>query len=453
MPSASLSRWTMGYFAAACLFLLIGQALLAAGYGDPITAVEAPSTLAVVHLFTAGWLGLLMSGALLQFVPVLIAKPLKGEGAAFPALGAIVAGASSLVIGFAGMAGDLSLAPHLLTCGALLLAGGYLCVAAILVLTIATARPLGVPARFVTVGLFCLCATFGLGVIFAFALSGFLPASWLAILPDTLPLHVALGLGGWLSFSALGVSYRLLPMFMLAPDSASRFGGKVWISGSAAIAVVAAVLALVLADVPGARIIMVAALGLSIAGLGLYGADLIAMYRARRRPQLELNSLASIAAFAALASGALWLTLATIVGRLGEDVPAIVYLLGFGWLTGLGLAKLYKIVPFLTWLECYGPVLGRGPTPRVQDLVNEPRARLWFAMFHCAVVASTASLVLGSNLLFRSAASLQFAAITGLCFEFFRARRLMEVEPNKRLPAGVVRPNFFLPSFHPTRSQ
>ena len=49
-------------------------------------------------------------------------------------------------------------------------------------------------------------------------------------------------------------------------------------------------------------------------------------------------------------------------------------LIAFGWLSGLVLAKLYKIVAFLTWLGTYGPAMGRVPTPRVQDLVAERRA-------------------------------------------------------------------------------
>jgi hypothetical protein len=54
-------------------------------------------------------------------------------------------------------------------------------------------------------------------------------------------------------------------------------------------------------------------------------------------------------------------------------------------LSGLILAKLYKIIAFLTWLETYGPVMGRTATPRVQDLVAEPRASRWFVIYFAAV--------------------------------------------------------------------
>src|SRR5690606_24827395 len=159
-----------------------------------------------------------------------------------------------------------------------------------------------------------------------------------------------------------------------------------WLTGAAAVALLLLAVILSVAGTAGSAVILTLALLSSLVGLGLYGVDLLATYQARRRPKLELNSLASIAAFAALFAGATWLAVAAAAGRVAPDIAPIVYLLGFGWLTGLGLAKLYKIVPFLTWLECYGPVLGRVPTPRVQDLVSEPRARTWFVLFHAGVL-------------------------------------------------------------------
>lgn len=452
MPGASLSRWTMSYFAAACLFLLMAEVLLVAGYGYPGAAIEAPPTLAVVHLITAGWFGLLMSGALLQFVPVLVAKPLKGGGAALPALIAIVSGETGLVLGFVAMGGGADFAAPLLSFGALFLSLGYLTVAGIVGTTLAGAWPLPLPARFVALGLIALVATLALGATFALVLSGYLPSAWAGFLPAGLPLHAALGLGGWLTVSAVGVSYKLLPMFLLAPDGASAGARKVWLTGAAAIALLLAAVLLSVTDLAGSAIALTLALLFSLAGLGFYMVDLLTIYRARRRPKLELNSLASIAAFTALFVGAAWLAVAAATGRLASDISAIVYLLGFGWLTGLGLAKLYKIVPFLTWLECYGPVLGRVPTPRVQDLVRERRARLWFLLFHAGVLIATLALALDLDLVFRTAAGLQLGASLALVAEFLRTRRLMEIAPDKRLPGGAIRPNFFLPSLQPTRS-
>lgn len=452
MPGASLSRWTMGYFAAACLFLLVAEALLATGYGYPSGAIDAPPTLAVVHLVTAGWFGLLMSGALLQFVPVLVAKPLKGGVAALPALIAIVVGETGLVLGFVAMGSGVAFAAPLLSFGASCLSLGYLAIVGIVGITLASARPLPLPARFVALGLIALIATLGLGAVFALVLSGYLPSSWAGFLPVGLPLHAALGIGGWLTVSAVGVSYKLLPMFLLSPDGASAGARKVWLSGAMVVALLLTAVLLSAIEMAGSTVVLALALLLTLVGLGFYLVDLLAIYRARRRPKLELNSLASIASFAALFLGAGWLAVAAATGRLASDIAAIVYLIGFGWLTGLGLAKLYKIIPFLTWLECYGPVLGRVSTPRVQDLVREPRARTWFMLFHAGMLIATVALALDRDLLFRAAAGLQFAASLALVIEFLRTRRLMEIAPDKRLPDGAIRPNFFLPSLQSTRS-
>ena len=86
MIGASISRWTMTYFAMSLAWLLVALALMVAGIGYPAADIAAPDTLVLVHTVCIGWLSLAMCGALFQFVPVLVAKPLYSENWALPAL-------------------------------------------------------------------------------------------------------------------------------------------------------------------------------------------------------------------------------------------------------------------------------------------------------------------------------------------------------------------------------
>ncbi|MGB3876616.1 MAG: hypothetical protein WA980_12260 [Shinella zoogloeoides] len=444
MPGATLSRWTMSYFAVACLMLLAGQGLMAAGYGYPAAAIGAPETLVLVHVLAIGWLSLLMAGALLQFVPVLIARPLVGGRFAAPALALVVGGLGLLVAGFVALSGLVDLPLLLLPAGGGLLLLGFGLVVAILAATLHAARPLPLPARFVALGLAALTATVLVGATFTLALSGIVDAEPFArLVADGLGLHAALGLGGWLSITAVGVSYRLLAMFLLAPETERRTSHAAWWATALAIGLIAACIPLVLLALSGASLLFAAALLLSLVAALLYGGDVLHLYRARRRKQAELNIRATFPAFAALAVSVLLVNIPAV--REGNGVAALVYLFVFGWLTGLGLAQLYKIVAFLTWLEAYGPVLGRAPVPRVQDLVEEGRARILFLIYYGAVAAAVLALLAGAAEMFRIVLCVQLLATLALMREFIRTRRLAIVPAALRAPDGAVRPHLFLP--------
>jgi hypothetical protein len=435
----------MAYFAAALAFLLAAQALMTAGYGFPTVSVEAPETLVIVHMITIGWLSLLMCGALLQFVPVLVAQPLCDESLALPALICLLMGLFCLLTGFLQLSGAIDVNIPVLALAGLFLPAGFSLIVWVLGRTLWSIRPssLPLPARFVAGGLACIAVTAALGASFAFVLSGWANFDLRTL---ALPIHVTVGLGGWLGFTAIGVSYRLLPMFMLSPDNERTTGHLVLWAGAAALGLI--VLAEPFEAVSGTTTLPTVLAGLT--GLGatvFYGIDLVFFYRNRKRRKIELNSRSAIGAFAALYLSVLLLLALLASGTLAQHVGAIVYLAAFGWLTGLGLSQLYKIVPFLTWLECYGPVMGRKPTPRVQDLVVETRDRFWFVLYYVGVLAGTGALLAEVAALFRIATAVTLFATAAIVVELVLARRLVNVAAALRLPEGASRPRLFLPSW------
>ena len=125
MHGASISRWTMAYFAASLAFLMSGLALMGCGYGLPTGALGTPETLAVLHVIAVGWLGLLFAGALLQFVPVLAATHLRLPWLAGPALAFLILGLALLALGFTGLSGRITNHLELMPLGGVSLASGF----------------------------------------------------------------------------------------------------------------------------------------------------------------------------------------------------------------------------------------------------------------------------------------------------------------------------------------
>lgn len=442
MQMASISRWTLAYFGCALMALVLALGLISSGFGYPAEGLAAPQTLIVVHLLAIGWLSLLMLGALYQFLPVLVGKPLSLVGLAPLVLVLLLVGLALLLGGFAGLEG-LAFPVDLLPLGGLLLVCGFAIAAFILFWTLVQVGSLPLPAGFVAVALASLLLTALLGESLASALAGFLGQDLAAaLLGPGVGLHAGFGLGGWLTFAAMGVSYRLVSMFLVAPERGGPLPRMAFWCGSAALAALCMALGLVLVNGASLPVVLAVAGLAALLSLLAYSGDIVALYSSRRRRALELHTGAAIAAFCALAAGALLLLAGFWLDSEGAIAGAI-YLLALGWLGGLGLAMLYKIIPFLTWLECFAPDMGRLPTPRVQDLVCEARARNWFLVYFLGIVLATVALTLDLALPFQAGAVIQLAAVLGLIRQFYRARRLHD------LPTAWhnhPRPRLFLPA-------
>lgn len=441
MPGVSLSRWTMSYFAAALVSLVVAEGLMASGFGYPAAPVEAPETLVVVHLVAIGWLSLLMLGALFQFVPVLVAKPIHSNALPLPTLVGLLAGLAVLLLGFLRLAGIVLWNLPLFAVASLLLGAALTLAMWNLGRTLWSAARLELPALFVVVGLASLAATAALGIVFALVFGGHASASHLLDLVGLgRSVHAVAGLGGWLTFTAMGISYRLLAMFMLAPEVDGTGSRIVFSAGTAALAIAVVGGIGAICRGAGAEPALAVAGIIGLVALVLYANDVVRLIRERKRRTLELNSRMATLALVSLGLASVLIVVLATLGRLPDDAGAVVFLVAFGWLSGLGLAKLYKIVAFLTWLECFGPVLGKVPTPRVQDLVDEPRATKWFLLYFLAVWSASAALLAGNPLVFRAATAGMAVATAGIVAHLVRTRRLARIGKTDGLPAGAFRP-------------
>lgn len=149
MIGKQLSRWTLTWFAAAILALVLALGLAAFGPMGP-GAWSGGVALAAVHLFAVGWLCQMMLGALIQFVPVISARPQIWPGLSLPALVMTSAGALMLAGGFLSLDGWTA-AGGLLVAGPLTLGAAFVLVALSLIPTLlirpaAAAPGAGTPA-------------------------------------------------------------------------------------------------------------------------------------------------------------------------------------------------------------------------------------------------------------------------------------------------------------------
>jgi hypothetical protein len=236
------------------------------------------------------------------------------------------------------------------------------------------------------------------------------------------------------------MSYRLVVMFLSAPANSSSLGRATFVATTSGLAVMW-LASLTLTDLPTLQTQAVTAGAATVLlGLALYLADMTRLYRARRQRALELHGAGAIASLVALGIGIALLAISLLgIGSFDTTAPAA-YLLIFGWLSGLALSQLYKLVPFLTWLHRYSRLLGRMSVPGMEDLTNERRAAPWFILYFAAVALGTGCGLLAWPILWRMAIAMHFLATLGIVQELWRTSRWPSVDasaPKRTTIAGL----------------
>ncbi len=199
--------------------------------------------------------------------------------------------------------------------------------------------------------------------------------------------HAHLGIIGCFIMLIVGVSYRLVPMFALSEVQSRR-------RAAASVALLNLGLAGSFTTILLRHPLKLAFALMVVSALALYGWELVAIVRARKRRALDwgvkyfLTATALLAPLAGLGLLLAWpgLPMNTFNGQL-ENLYGFLALLGVISLAVMGM--LYKILPFLVWFGRYSKQIGRAPVPALADLYC---ARLQ-AIGYWAYVAGLAAMV------------------------------------------------------------
>lgn len=215
--------------------------------------------------------------------------------------------------------------------------------------------------------------------------------------------HAHLGVLGIFILLTVAVAYRLVPMFLISEIQQPR---RAWASLILLNLGLAAVFLALILQSPWKP---VAAL-LTAAGLALYGLELAAIVRARRRRTLDWGLRGFLTAQAMLVPVAALglflsrpgLALTEFVGRL-ENLYGFLAILGVVAFAILGM--MYKILPFLVWFATYSHHVGRFRTPTLQEMISTPLQIAGYVLWLAGLVWVAAAVLLAHDILARVGAS------------------------------------------------
>ncbi len=203
--------------------------------------------------------------------------------------------------------------------------------------------------------------------------------------------HAHLGGVGFFTLLIVGVSYKLIPMFTLSELQSRRRAGLSIALLNAGLA--GSFLTILLRSPWKLAFALV-----TITGLAIYGVELRAILRARKRTALDwgvryfLTAVALLGAVSLLAIVLSWpgLPLNPLTGQL-ENLYGFLGLLGVVSFAIMGM--LYKIIPFLVWFGVYSRHIGRAQVPALAEMYSAQLQRIGYWSFLAGLLGTSAGIL------------------------------------------------------------
>lgn len=371
-------RLVAKYFIAAVCFFVLLCGTFAFNWQDIHGFYFQTKLLAITHLATLGWITMTIFGAMFQLVPVVLEVPLWSARLAEWQFWIYLTGVLGLVIGFWGALWG----SHMDGSAGFLLIAGYAFIWN-MIQTMRRVKQWNVTGYFLVAGLIYFFLVISLGATLAVNLGHpFLVRSHL----EYLKIHADLGLVGWVLMIIMGVGLKLIPMFTISHGYSERFA---W---GAFVLINAGLLGIVLDNVIFADETFLP-LFLALVALGIlsYLFQIVLIFRHRLRKAVDVAMKHVVLSFTCLflvLAVAVAIALDPVSPELHDRLTLLYgFLALFGVISSLIIGQMYKIVPFLVWLERYAPLAGTASVPTMKDLVHVPVARIEFALLSLGIAS------------------------------------------------------------------
>lgn len=401
------------YFVAGIMSFLLLNFLLLLNYDDVSGHHFQPKILSLTHIATLGWITMIIFGAMIQLVPVVLEVKLFSSKLAEIQFWIFVLGIAGLVYKFWHFNSFINF-----TIPAILLNLSMYIFIFNITITMMRVKQWNITGTYLASALFYLFITAVAGLLLAINLdTPYIKINHL----QYLNLHAHVAFIGWVSMVVMGVTYKLIPMFLLSHNFKLFF----------------AKIALVLVNVGlfGISIIMLYSqisklyyLFVLMIGLGmlLFLIQVIIIFKNRIRKKFDVGIKFSLAAYIALGVITfLGIVISFIDYQNIFNITLIYgYLIIFGYLSMLIVGQMYKIVPFLVWYNKYSSKVGLEKVPMLKEMYNERTAHYGFYLMILSLILVTISLSLQLSQLLLLSFSLMFLSslmFAGNMIKIFRS--------------------------------
>lgn len=366
-----------------------------------------PALLAITHLLVLGWITMIIFGALYQLLPVIMEVKLFSEP--FAVASFILLGIGTTLLAFAFW--QFSFGAILFVAASLVVASVGFFVANVLFTAHSSTKKI-IERTFIITSVIWLLFTVLAGLTMAVnQVHPFLKTSQI----ELIKLHAHAGIVGWFIQLIIGVSSKLLPMFMVSHHVNTK---KLTVSYYAInIGLIMGIVSLFFQMKLG----IILAVFIVVTGIISYLSFIYEAYSKRVKKQLDIGMKQTAISFIILVIPFFLIFslvfnlkfLNTLTLPLSVAYGSAIVL---GFITSLVMGQTYKTLPFIVWLQVYRGRIGKVVLPLPKDLYSEKVAvaQLWlfaagFALFLIGVSASVNDLLrLGGFVLFLSAAVYNF---------------------------------------------